>query len=748
MPPKRRGRGRPKKENTSNDIDNDSDVVLNSRKENTMDFDSDSDENMNIEIKTPEKSDADYEDFDDENEYNFKRHKTTKGSRGRRGRPSKKEHELSDKIAKKKKKNISEDAEGSEANELTKYKPGKFPRNGSAELSKTAYDKDIPLDEESELWRDRNNNPWDIPDFPAQLFDTIEKYIWKRGGKDNLQFFKDFIRWPSRKFYPDYYHKIPTEDCASLKDIQKRSYMINTDEDEESSVEPGHLYTPDKYNYEQMILDVDSIFKNCDLYNESDTVIVRAAYQLVNFIKMDILKLKNEYRNFELNDYIKKSIETKIIKNLEKVTESSMFETLEDNFKSFVKPSRELDTSLKLIEPFLDLVAEKHFPDYYQLIYRPISFGMIKANLKAGFYKTVYDFYLDVELLFFNCKTYNPSESLLHLDATHLLSYLRIIFEQLILELEEYSKENPLVLYKPNEEKYLEYKNKLLKQKGDNENRDDHINSRISDFGELDNGLKQQQEQIPVSALTSQEVSLLQNGGEINKYETYPGNIKFELPVKYLQSNAENNFHVSIYDKNEDLLSSLVNSKSDNSNVIETSFSNLKLTFFQDYRFNDKNMTNINLNDFENIYSTSSKISEVLQKDNNKFELFQFNFKNSNPSKTYSYSLKNPLSGYKNLYTHVELQLIDLGIDYSEGETEPPYTYKCQVYFNNSIGGAPVVVSPKPKNIGNTEKTISPMICLYNIKLSERRSFVSIVVTREKKGVIDLKETINLWFNV
>lgn len=734
---KKRGRGRPRKEP----------VVENDEVNSQLDEYSVFEHKSNV----TRSSDEEFELGDDDSDYEYKALKLRKVSKNKRGRPPKKETAAKSKLVKNKKKILREDTDDSNADLHTKYKPGKFPAETSSFEEEKSYDRTTPLDSDSELWRDRDAEPWDIPDFKTQIFDTIEKYVWKRGGEDNLQFFKDFIRWPSRKFYPEYYHKITIDDCISLKDIQKRSY-ITSEENAEATKENSDALTStvEIYNYEQLILDIDKIYKNCVFYNEEDTLIVRAAYQLSNLIKLDILKLKNEYRNFEINQYLKKSIETKVLKKLEKVTEKIMFEELEKNSKSFTKPKRQLDTSLKLIEPFLDLVPEAEFPDYYQLIYKPISFKMITSNLKSGFYKTLYDFYLDIELLFFNCKAYNPSESLLHIDATHLLLYSRIIFGELVLELEEYNKEHSLSLYKPYQDAYMRYKNNLLRRKSSKAAAVSGANENPSLGGHiLEDGWTTHEEQQPLPLLSEEEVLLLQSGGRVNKYANYEGNLEFnDISNIIFFTATEPTAATDTYDKNQDLLSQLAPLNENKEQNTESCFSNLKLTFFQDYRFGDKNMTNINLNDFEKIYSTSTKIKETSHTDNKGFELYHYNLINSKPSNSYTYSLKNPLTGSKNLYTHLELQLNELDLEYKESDSQPPYKYKCQVYFNNLVGGAPVIISPKAKADDNGDSKVDPLVCLYNIKLSQKRSFVSIIVTREKGENVDLKETINLWFNV
>ncbi|XBW37138.1 hypothetical protein QEN19_002716 [Hanseniaspora menglaensis] len=726
MAPKKKTRGRPRKNPI---VEKNEDLEI----EDQLDF-------HNI-YERKNKSDDEFEIDDDDYEQDYKVLKSRKVSNTRKKRATKKEQSL-----KLKKKSQPEEVAGfadEDSDSNAKYKPGKFPAKFLDE--KEPLDKTNPLDEDSELWRDRNDGTWDIPDFASQLYDTIEKFVWKRGPKDDLIFFKDFIRWPSRKFYPEYYHRIPTEECVSLKDLQKRSYAI---EEDDSDVQENNGISADIYNYEKLILDIDKLYKNCSYYNEKDTQIVKAAYQLANLIKLELLKLKNEYRNYEITQELKKTLETKVLKKLEKVTEKAMFETLKSHGRPFPSPDRALDTSLKLIDPFLELVPKEEFPDYYQVIYKPISAGLISANLKSDFYKTVYDFYVDLELLFLNAKTYNDQDSFLHIDATHLLSYSRVLWEDVIKDLTEYNKKTPLSLYKPYEDRYMKYKKNY--SSGQFQKTENYINSSVNgDSNEYSNWEAQQQRNV--SVLNEDEIILLQNGGKLNQYSDYIGNTKFKEPSNIIVTKKPTtNDESLVYDKNKDLLSNLFDSKVETENIGETSFTNLKLTFFQDYRFSDKNVTNVNLGDFETLYSTSSKIKETSQKDSKKVELYQYNLKNTKPSKSYTYSIKNPLSGSKNLYTHLELNLMELGLPYEANEPNAPYKYTCQVYFNNLVGGAPVIVRPKQKsdNENEIETSQAPLICLYNIKLSQKRSFVSIVITREKYEEIDLKETINLWFNV
>lgn len=50
-------------------------------------------------------------------------------------------------------------------------------------------------------------------------------------------------------------------------------------------------------------------------------------------------------------------------------------------------------------------------PDYPEIIKVPMDLSTVKKNLKAGEYPSMQDFLLDIQLIWDNCKLYNPEES-------------------------------------------------------------------------------------------------------------------------------------------------------------------------------------------------------------------------------------------------------------------------------------------------------------------------------------------------
>lgn len=70
-----------------------------------------------------------------------------------------------------------------------------------------------------------------------------------------------------------------------------------------------------------------------------------------------------------------------------------------------------------IIDPFIELPDRLDYPDYYQLIVRPICMNQIKRKINRKEYTSLKTFKEDIALLCKNCKTYNEDSSLLYADA-------------------------------------------------------------------------------------------------------------------------------------------------------------------------------------------------------------------------------------------------------------------------------------------------------------------------------------------
>jgi protein polybromo-1 len=69
---------------------------------------------------------------------------------------------------------------------------------------------------------------------------------------------------------------------------------------------------------------------------------------------------------------------------------------------------------------FLRLPNMKEFPDYYEVIKRPIDFEKIGAKLKQGLYQNLESCFDDFALMFDNACKFNEPDSQIYKDALTL----------------------------------------------------------------------------------------------------------------------------------------------------------------------------------------------------------------------------------------------------------------------------------------------------------------------------------------
>jgi histone acetyltransferase len=65
----------------------------------------------------------------------------------------------------------------------------------------------------------------------------------------------------------------------------------------------------------------------------------------------------------------------------------------------------------KAYSVFAKPVTEEIAPGYFKIIEHPMDLSMIRHKLKSGGYTSYLDFVVDAQLMFTNCRTYNPPES-------------------------------------------------------------------------------------------------------------------------------------------------------------------------------------------------------------------------------------------------------------------------------------------------------------------------------------------------
>jgi protein polybromo-1 len=69
---------------------------------------------------------------------------------------------------------------------------------------------------------------------------------------------------------------------------------------------------------------------------------------------------------------------------------------------------------------FMDKPSKRDYPDYYEVIERPIDMRTINDKIKSNAYKTVGETLADFRLMFANCMQYNEENSEIYIDGKTL----------------------------------------------------------------------------------------------------------------------------------------------------------------------------------------------------------------------------------------------------------------------------------------------------------------------------------------
>ncbi|MCQ2819553.1 MAG: GNAT family N-acetyltransferase [archaeon] len=91
--------------------------------------------------------------------------------------------------------------------------------------------------------------------------------------------------------------------------------------------------------------------------------------------------------------------------------------------KNFMFQCREIITKAKTHKsawPFLEPVDKEKVPDYYDMIKEPMDLQTLEKNLESGNYKCKEHFVKALNLIFSNCKTFNPKNSVFFKAAVNL----------------------------------------------------------------------------------------------------------------------------------------------------------------------------------------------------------------------------------------------------------------------------------------------------------------------------------------
>lgn len=283
------------------------------------------------------------------------------------------------------------------------------------------------------------HSPQEYLDFFTSTLDMVFNL---RDGDEELA--PPFIKLPSKKFYPDYYHLI--KQPISLNEIGKR---IKTRYSGTSSRE--------------FLNDFELLLENASTYNSPDSWIVESARKIVNFVEGQVEEFEstsstNLSTNKAADDTKKPRIKLKL-KLIKKQTETETG----PEFGSLVKVRKEepLITFGRLAEfcinilndvinhkfpnqgvlsgPFLEEVDTEVYTDYLDYVTKPMSFNTILSNLekkkllspKFPLLDNLKKFHDTTTLIFSNAKAYNNEDSQIYQDAVILEEYFNEQYNKL-----------------------------------------------------------------------------------------------------------------------------------------------------------------------------------------------------------------------------------------------------------------------------------------------------------------------------
>ncbi|XP_067123626.1 protein polybromo-1 isoform X3 [Centruroides vittatus] len=210
-----------------------------------------------------------------------------------------------------------------------------------------------------------------------------------------------FMEKPSKKDYPDYYEIITNP--IDMKTIETNIKL-------------------DKYlSEESLILDFKLMFNNCRQYNEEGSQIYRDAETLERILLeriRDLGPLSEIHKSARISGkrtitelaredlYVKKSRNTYLKQKLK---------TLYDTIREYTD-----NKNRKLSTIFMKLPSKTEYPDYYEVIKRPLDMDRIGNRMKTGQYDSLEDMLSDFVLMFDNACKYNEPDSQIYKDALTL----------------------------------------------------------------------------------------------------------------------------------------------------------------------------------------------------------------------------------------------------------------------------------------------------------------------------------------
>ncbi|CCJ30364.1 unnamed protein product [Pneumocystis jirovecii] len=235
---------------------------------------------------------------------------------------------------------------------------------------------------------------------------------------------ENFIRLPSKKLYPDYYELIKKPIALDMiKEKLKKGDYVSTDDIREDFLQ---------------------MCNNAKRYNVTESQIYQDAQQIGKIIKLwgDEMPSSNKIEETKRLKIVHKSSQ----KNVTELAQEILLElkTMKDS------------SGRAYSDIFLEIPNKKEYPEYYQIIQKPMSFNIVEVlfihgiskKIKKDQYSRLLDFENDIKLIFMNAMVFNEDGSQISNDAKTLLKFFqkKMSKKKESLDQSEDSEHSPLKL--------------------------------------------------------------------------------------------------------------------------------------------------------------------------------------------------------------------------------------------------------------------------------------------------------------
>ncbi|KAL7016182.1 hypothetical protein ACKWTF_009954 [Chironomus riparius] len=265
--------------------------------------------------------------------------------------------------------------QGSSVDKKKKGRPRIHPVSSSTSPAPT------PTPQASKFYKFPNN-----PALKKKLM-AIHKHLMEYSF-DGRQPAEPFLEKPSKKLYPDYYTIIqhPIDMTCIQKNIENDRYGTVDD----------------------IVGDYRLMFNNCRKYNEENSMIYDDANMLERI----------------LNDRLKEisgigDRKPKMMKMQSKKAQMVLDVKLKKLFET-IKEYKDPKSNRQVATIFMKLPSKMEYPDYYEIISKPIDLEKIGNKLRMQQYDSVDELSADLMLMFENACKYNEPDSQIYKDALML----------------------------------------------------------------------------------------------------------------------------------------------------------------------------------------------------------------------------------------------------------------------------------------------------------------------------------------